>query len=355
LHPPGAIYTSAGTASLAVGTHRLRLTVTGAGTFVTPLLRVKIGTSVGGSQDYNNVHALQYATQELEVDFTVTTAGARYVTLQNAAEDETGANGLDGSVEVLTDSGATYGPYLMATIFSTDEWRVATNGSIFLALLTGTSRNLYRSSDGTSYARVGSPPAGTWNALAYDPVHEVFLALGESVMATSDDGGDTWDPVVSPPAGSWRAASILGSVMVAVGTNVAATSADLATWTPRTIDAGAWRAVATNAGSSIPSGLYTVTSPSVGTLDTATFTFTSGSGAIGTTGAPQAIRLVSVGIVDEVPEAQLGASLYTNASQGGALEQNGEPPDCLDMAVYQGHTFYVRRLPRIHADEGGSA
>lgn len=44
---------------------------------------------------------------------------------------------------------------------------------------------------------------------------------------------------------------------------------------------------------------------------------------------------------DLVPEALLGASLYTNESQEGLIAANDQPPLAKDIAVYQDHLFYA--------------
>lgn len=44
-------------------------------------------------------------------------------------------------------------------------------------------------------------------------------------------------------------------------------------------------------------------------------------------------------VIDDVPDAKLGASLYTNASQGGALTANFVPPLCADLCAWKGVMF----------------
>ena len=48
-----------------------------------------------------------------------------------------------------------------------------------------------------------------------------------------------------------------------------------------------------------------------------------------------------VGFVDSQPDELLGIELYTNETQDGLLQANYEPPQCKDMALYQGHLFFA--------------
>lgn len=53
------------------------------------------------------------------------------------------------------------------------------------------------------------------------------------------------------------------------------------------------------------------------------------------------ITALSFSFTDLVPEALLGASLYTNESQEGLIASNDQPPLAKDIAVYQDHLFYA--------------
>lgn len=45
--------------------------------------------------------------------------------------------------------------------------------------------------------------------------------------------------------------------------------------------------------------------------------------------------------VDTQPDELLGSELYTNAEVEGVLQSNFEPPQCKDIALYQGHLFFA--------------
>ena len=53
------------------------------------------------------------------------------------------------------------------------------------------------------------------------------------------------------------------------------------------------------------------------------------------------ITAEEVTVVDNVPNALRGASLYTNPSQQGIANANDEPPLCKDLTVYKGHSLYA--------------
>lgn len=67
-----------------------------------------------------------------------------------------------------------------------------------------------------------------------------LVAVGNNFCYTSDTNGNTWTSRTIP-AGVYQAVIWNGSGLVAVGTNVCATSPDGITWTARTIPAGSWR------------------------------------------------------------------------------------------------------------------
>lgn len=48
-----------------------------------------------------------------------------------------------------------------------------------------------------------------------------------------------------------------------------------------------------------------------------------------------------IDMTDSTPEAFLGAELYTNPTQEGIINSNYQPPQCVDMALFQGHMFYA--------------
>lgn len=50
---------------------------------------------------------------------------------------------------------------------------------------------------------------------------------------------------------------------------------------------------------------------------------------------------IITGFVDEQVEERLGVPLYTNATQEGLANANFEAPQCVDVALYQGHVFYA--------------
>jgi hypothetical protein len=85
-------------------------------------------------------------------------------------------------------------------------------------------------------------PAGTYYAVSWNGT--VSVAVGNSVAATSPDG-ITWT-ARTIPAGTYYAVSWNGTVFAAVGETVAATSPDGITWTARTIPAGFYIGVSWN-------------------------------------------------------------------------------------------------------------
>lgn len=52
------------------------------------------------------------------------------------------------------------------------------------------------------------------------------------------------------------------------------------------------------------------------------------------------ISAAEVTVIDSVVDVDLGAALYTNPSQEGALRANGIPPRCADIAEYAGSVFF---------------
>ena len=48
-----------------------------------------------------------------------------------------------------------------------------------------------------------------------------------------------------------------------------------------------------------------------------------------------------VSLSDNLPDALRGTSLYTNSTQEGAESANAQPPWCVDVELYKGHTFFA--------------
>lgn len=59
-------------------------------------------------------------------------------------------------------------------------------------------------------------------------------------------------------------------------------------------------------------------------------------------GSPTGTDLTAgtVSLTDNLPPALMGAALYTNPSQEGINSANEQPPYCLDIELYKGHTFF---------------
>jgi len=53
------------------------------------------------------------------------------------------------------------------------------------------------------------------------------------------------------------------------------------------------------------------------------------------------ISAKSISVTDSVPDALMGASLYTSPSQQGISQENDQPPACRDMTLYKGHMLYA--------------
>ena len=62
------------------------------------------------------------------------------------------------------------------------------------------------------------------------------------------------------------------------------------------------------------------------------------------------ISAAQVGVTDTTQDGLLGAPLYTNQSQEGAIAANFEPPSSRDICHFQGHTFYANTMQRQFID-----
>ncbi len=58
------------------------------------------------------------------------------------------------------------------------------------------------------------------------------------------------------------------------------------------------------------------------------------------------ISALSVTVIDNVPEALRGATLYTSPSQEGIAQANDAPPLCQDMAYYKNFVFYGNTISK---------
>jgi hypothetical protein len=55
----------------------------------------------------------------------------------------------------------------------------------------------------------------------------------------------------------------------------------------------------------------------------------------------QVVSTIVFPLLDTTPSTELGASLYTNAGEEGAVQANYRPPWCLDMALFEQRAFYA--------------
>ena len=244
---------------------------------------------------------------------------------------------------------------------------IAWSGSLFVAVsndpacatspdgIAWTSRTIptgdYRSIawSGSLFAAVGascatSPDGITWTSRAFAggcyavaSNGSLFVAVGTNRCLTSSDG-ITWTSRAIP-TGSYYAAAWSGSLFVAIGT-VCATSSDGIAWTSRTQGTGIFYGLGLGPAPSVPSGYYVVTT----TPTTQSFTFTYNGSDFTAASLAQAITPVTVGVLDTVPDALVGAALYTNQSQDGIAGANNPPPDCLDVAKFRNTVFYAAPL-----------
>ena len=318
-------------------------------------VRIRIGTGIFGAGAGNaadrTIRVDLVNGTPIDIDFYSTT-GHIWVDIENVEDEPYSYSDLPLHVvgKVLTVGQAK----LRERMASTAKWVLGSNGGQLLAV--STDRKVWTSTNGQSWTSQGTVAAsGSVLGVAYSGALSKWVAVGSSlpggnVPHTSPDGG-TWTPGTTAPAGTYYGVCDLGSTVIAVGsTNLAATTTDGLTWTQRTIGTGTWAAVASDPPTAIPGGLYTVTSPSQPGAGATSFTFeTTASGAVAETPARQTATPVSVGMLDTTPEAQLGAALYTNASQGGMASAHEPPPDAPEAVLFKDHVFYARpqRAPAI--------
>jgi hypothetical protein len=173
---------------------------------------------------------------------------------------------------------------------------VCWTGSVFVAV--GNTGNAYYSPDGSSWA--STTLAGTWTACIWDSVN--VIAVGSGVAATANAAGTTW--------------------------------------TTRTITAGTYSAILGGGGVAFAPGEKTVT----GTPTGSTFTYAE-TGSDGTLVQAQTAVPITATYTDNVPNAFIGASLYTNPSQLGILGANSLPPLCRDLALFRNSLFFAQVTP----------
>jgi len=293
-----------------------------------------VGTSAGGTQyAYAEQSVPSGSGTDFSVEFTATST-ALHVQL-TAPAGQTGM-GINCTLHTAVELTKWF-----------DSWRVAWGNGTFVAI--DSSGRVATSANGTSWTAQTALPSGSWYGLWYSEKHAKFLALGTDKLYISTDGTG-FSACVNQPTGAWRSAANFNGTIYIVGQDVLASATDLSTWSSST-HTGAWFAIVANTPYSIPAGLYTVTSPASGTYDTSapyTFQFeTAATGTVAEADAVQDATVVSVAFTDTVPEAQLGAALYTNESQDGILSRHDQPPECMDMAVFKGHVLYAQ--PRRRA------
>jgi hypothetical protein len=262
--------------------------------------------------------------------------GSRFVIAGTVTESDgtvriRSAISSDTSTWVTGSTSSVYGaPYALA---SDGAGRVVAVSAGFSAHTT----------DGTSWTAATTAPAGGVRAVGFGSGY--FVAVGSACSYRSTNGV-SW-VAGGAVTGELYGVTADGSTLIAVGTNVSYSSADAgASWSSISLS-GSFRAVAPSPSTGIPGGTFTI----IDTPSTTSFRFTSGSGTIATTSAPQDAVPVTVGLVDTVPSGMLGESAYWNATQEGALASHDLPPDCLDMAVFRDHLFFAapKRAPVLFA------
>jgi hypothetical protein len=238
---------------------------------------------------------------------------------------------------------------------------VVWNGTVLVAVGSGSAAAT--SPDGVTWT-ARTIPTGTYLGLTWSG--SSFVAVGSSVAATSPDGA-AWT-ARTIPAGTYYGAASNGSIVVAVGSVSAYSANQGASWSAASTPGGTYYASAWNGTTFAAAGVSSATSAdgtawsaatggafmqsmvatgtvfspgektiaSVPTADTFTYAET---GANGTLAQSQTAEPLTGAFLDTVPDAFLGAALYTNANQEGILAANDRPPMAREMAHFGGSLF----------------
>lgn len=201
----------------------------------------------------------------------------------------------------------------------------------FLDVFNGAVRT---SSDGSTWATATIPASPALTAICW--TGSQAIACGTNALLRSADGSSGWTSAAV--TGAWASVAWDGTQTYLGGPDALSTSdASGAVWTPRTAPAGGTYYGAGPAASSLAfaAGEFTVTSTGA-----TSFTYAE-TGSDGALVAPQTATPVTAAIIDSIPPAFAGASLYTSQSQEGILQSAYEPPGCRDICEFRGSVFWA--------------
>jgi OmcA/MtrC family decaheme c-type cytochrome len=195
--------------------------------------------------------------------------GTEFVAVGSGASS---GNAASASADGVTWSARTVPATYTALAWGGATWVAVGNGVAATSPdgITWTARTIPTGSytgvvwTGARFAAVGngvavtSPDGVTWTAATIPSVPWAAIASsgttlsavgGNGYVATSSDGGATWAAGPTPLTnGVWKAIGWSGTAFVAVGTGLAATSADGITWTGSNVASGNYTSVAAGGG-----------------------------------------------------------------------------------------------------------
>jgi hypothetical protein len=249
-----------------------------------------------------------------------------------------GGDGTNGISAVSSDgiiwaAASPLPPVYGATTFTATA--LAWTGSLWRAFGQSTG-------PGFSWDYASSDNGGTWtNQYGFSPINAVAVAGTVVVLVTSNNkayrstnSGASWEAPASLP-GAGLAVAWDGSQFIIVGTDLALTSTDGASWTTQSIAVGTYSA-AISGGAVFSAGEFTLTGVPLST----TFTYAE-TGTDGTLVQAQTVQPITFYYKDVTPDGFLGASLYTNPNQDGILNANARPPLCKELAQFRNSVFYA--------------
>lgn len=130
-------------------------------------------------------------------------------------------------------------------------WGAPSGTGIFVAVaVSGTGNRAMSSPDGAAWTIRTSAADNNWTSVAWNGT--IFCAVantGANNRAMSSTNGTSWTIRTGMEDNSWNGIAAKGNLFAAVastGTNRVMTSTDAVTWTPRSVPASAWMAIASN-------------------------------------------------------------------------------------------------------------
>lgn len=136
-------------------------------------------------------------------------------------------------VQYSDNNGATWSVAATPPVIEDEVFAFKTiwDGTRFLALFTGGGANLYESPTGDVWSEIALP-TGVWITFAYSPDLDQLLIAGDHCLATSGNGGTSWDARTAPSffylCAEWVPA--WGKWLIAGKSNALVTSANGVTW-----------------------------------------------------------------------------------------------------------------------------